>query len=117
MGRGNALIWGSSPAPLRHSLPLRPCGFNRNKLLRILPITAVTVTSRFQYVSNFTDTWAQIGFFLNTFDPTFHKAPGQASLRALSELGASKHVLPSPQPTQTRAIEFQNSMILKGKDI
>lgn len=71
----------------------------------------------FQFVSNFTDTWTQIWFFPNTLDPTFHKAPGQDLLRAPLELGANKQVLPSPQPTQTSAIQFQNSMILRGKDI
>lgn len=45
------------------------------------------------------------------------QAPGQALLRAPLELGANKHVLPNPQPTQTSAIEFQNSMILRRKDV
>lgn len=71
----------------------------------------------FQFVRNFTDTWAQIWFFPNTLDPTFQEAPGQDLLRTPLELGANKHVLPSPQPTQTLAIQFQNSMILRGKDI
>lgn len=63
------------------------------------------VTSRFQFVSNSTDSWVQIWFSLNTLDPAFHKAGSrQALLRAALEPGANnEHVLPSPQPTQTSA--------------
>lgn len=41
----------------------------------------------------------------------------QVLLRVLLELDANKYVLLSPQPTQTSALEFQNSMIPGAKDI
>lgn len=105
-----------SIGPLRHTLLLWSCGFNWNELFCILPTTQLQLCDlRFQFVRTFTDSWAQTGFSLNTVDPAFHETgPRQALLRAPVEPGANKHVLPSPQPTQTSAIEFQNSTILRG---
>lgn len=76
------------------------------------------MTSWFRFVSVFADSWAQIWFFLSTSDPTFQDTRSrQALLRAPVRVGTNKHVLPLPQPRQTSAMEFQNSMILRGKDI